>query len=215
MVDFGQQLRENAFFQRALNLLLWRDLVESGLVFGIGTFFVFLQIVGGYSVIYLLSYLLLALLLVCLVYVYGTVLKARFISHQHAENPLVERFQDRPLVFTREDFLDFVDFAVLILNRSVDCVRHSLFCTDLGATAKFASILFGTALFGYIFSGVALFYFGFLFAFVWPKLYEVKHKEINHYYAKGEAKAREVANLALDKIPKVGPLANLKKKKNE
>jgi hypothetical protein len=68
------------------NIVLWRDPVKTGLLFGIFNFFFLLVCWGDYTVVTLESYLLLSLLAVCVGYVNFFVLKAT-IGGKHGEHP--------------------------------------------------------------------------------------------------------------------------------
>jgi len=86
------------FFSKASRVVSWKDPVESGLVFTIITAFFYLITCGGYTVVTLVSYLLLAFLLTAAAYVSGLQFYGQFRG-QTVENPLVYDSSSRIRMF--------------------------------------------------------------------------------------------------------------------
>jgi hypothetical protein len=74
------------------DILYWRDLVRTGLVFSIGCFFFFLVIVGEYNCLTLGSYMALTVLFVS----YGYI---KFQMIRGGENPFKYVYEDFVLLF--------------------------------------------------------------------------------------------------------------------
>lgn len=75
------------FFFVVSKFVHWRDPIRTGLFFGIFNCFYLLLTWRDYTVVSLLSYMGLALLLVCFAYSNFVVLKAKWIQGKQAENP--------------------------------------------------------------------------------------------------------------------------------
>jgi len=202
-------------YKEVHRLLHWKEPVESGLIFGIINFAVYLLTYGGYSLITLTSYALLSLLLVGAAYVYGTQLKVRF-SGGNYQNPLITRFKNTNLKISKENFDEIVEIIVEFVNQLEEKFRAIFLHMQPFETLKFAAIIFAASIVGKIFSLVTLFEIALWFAFIWPKVYSLYHKEIHHYYGIAKVHANTHLEIALSKIPPVGPLAQIvKKKKSE
>ncbi len=122
----------------------WRDPVKSGLLFGIFNLFFFLLTWGEYTVVTLESYLLLALLSVCLGYANYVVLKAAWIQGKHIENPFKyvttlltiilifkrERFKNAKFHVSKETVSKHLDTILDLINLTIDNFRDIFYCTN-------------------------------------------------------------------------------------
>jgi hypothetical protein len=194
-------LKKNPLYNEASNIFHWRDPVRSGLLFGIGNLFYILLTWGDYSVITLTSYLLLALTLVCLSYTNFVVLKAAWLQGKKVENPFKDRFKDQKFHLTREAIDPHVDTLIELINVTIDEFRDVFYCTDNMLSLRFALYFYIFATIGGWFSALSIFYLALLGFFVWPRLYEEKKKEIDHFYGIAKTEADKYFQLALSKIP--------------
>jgi len=194
-------IKSNSLYLDASKIVHWRDPVKSGLIFGIINFFYFLITWGDYTVVTLMSYLVLALIAVCFAYSNFVVLRAQWLQNKKVGNPFVDRFKNEKFHISKAAAEEHFDTILDILNLTIDCLREALYCTNLVHTAKVAGILYVAATIGDWFSGATLLYLITLGFFVWPRLYEEKQKEIDQVYAIARARAEEYINLGLSKLP--------------
>jgi len=164
-------------------------------------FFYLLITWGEYTVLTLLAYLLLALLAVCFGFVNYVVLKARFIDGKKVDNPFRQRFKNSTFHISRNSIVQHVDTIMDLINLSIDLFRDVFYCVNPIFSLQAAGVLYAVAIVGKLFCGVTLMYLVLMGFFIWPRLYEEKHQEIDHFYAIAKAQANEYIQLGLSKIP--------------
>jgi len=194
-------LRANPLYSEASRILHWRDPVKTGLIFGIFNFFYFLVTFGEYSLVTLVSYLLLALLSVCFVYVNYVVLRASWFQGKRVENPLREKFKDADFHISRATIDQHAQTLVDLINTTVDKLRDAFYVSNNLYTLKVAGLLYVAAVIGKWFNDSTLLYLATLGFFLWPRLYEEKHTEIDHFYGIAVTQANNYYQLGLSKIP--------------
>jgi len=194
-------LRKNPAYNDVTNIFYWRDPVKSGLLFGIFNFFFFLISYGEYTVLTLVSYLLFSLLGVCVGYANYVVLKASWLQGKHAENPFKERFKDAKFHLSKETAQKHLDTVVDIVNLTVDTYRDVFYSVNVALSLKWLAYFFLFAQVGKMFSGETLVYLAGLGAFVWPRLYQEKQKEIDQVYGLAMKQADVYIQLGLSKVP--------------
>jgi len=194
-------LRSNPLYTDVSNVFHWREPLRSGLLFGIFNFVFLLITWGGYSVVTLISYLFLALIVVCFSYVNFVVLKAKWISGKAAENPLQERFKTTDFHVSKEIAEKHLNTVLELTNITIDSCREVLYCTNVILSLQAAAMCYATATVGGWFAGATLLYLVVLGFFIWPRLYEEKQKEIDALYAVALTHLNNYYQLALSKIP--------------
>jgi hypothetical protein len=199
--SFVSILRSNPLYDDVSNVFHWRDPLRSSLLFGIFNLFYLLTTWGGYSVLTLVNYLLLALVLVCFSYVNFVVLKAQWVHGKPAENPFKERFKNAQFHVSKESAEQHMKTVLDLVNLAIDKFKVVLYCTNNLLTLQFAFFLYLIATVGAWFSGATLFYLVLLGFFVWPRLYEEKQKEIDQLYSLVMTQVNNYFQLALSKIP--------------
>jgi hypothetical protein len=196
-----QIIMSNPLYSDVSKVLHWRDPVKTGLLFGIFNFFFFLQTWADYSFVTIISYLLLTLLCICFGYSNYVVLKASWIQGQQVENPFKERFKDAKFHVSRKTAEEHLVTVLDIVNLTIDNLRDIFYCTDNFLSLRFLVYFYVGAMIGDWFSGATLVYLVTLGFFIWPRLYEEKQKEIDHFKKLALAQATVYYNLALTKIP--------------
>jgi len=194
-------IKKNPLYPVVYDILLWRVPLTSGLYFGILNFFFFLITVGDYTVLSLLSYLHLTILLVCLVYVNGTIMFTKFVKGEEAENPFVARWKDYRFSIPRETLNEHLESFDLLVNALVDLGRDVFYGTKTTLSLKFAGAFWASAIVGNIFSGTTLMYLLFLISFGWPRLYEEKKTEVNHFCHLARDYTKLYWKLVMEKLP--------------
>jgi len=188
-------------YSEASKVLHWRDPVKSGLLFGIVNFLFFLYAIFDYSLLTITAYVLLTLLTIAVGYANYVVLKAQWLQGQRVENPFQERFKDASFHGSRQTAERYLDLTLDAINSTSDLFRDVFYCTDNFLSARFFVYFYIAATIGNWFSGATIIYLVALVAFVWPRLYEEKKREIDQYAGIAQAQANTYAQLALSKLP--------------
>eukprot|EP01114_Cavostelium_apophysatum_P024188 TRINITY_DN93_c0_g1_i1.p1 TRINITY_DN93_c0_g1~~TRINITY_DN93_c0_g1_i1.p1 ORF type:complete len:277 (+),score=55.38 TRINITY_DN93_c0_g1_i1:119-949(+) len=194
-------LKSDPLYGEVQKILLWRDPVKTGLLFGIFNFFFFLSTWAEYSFVTIVSYLLLTLLCICFGYSNYVVQKATWFQGKRVENPFTERFKDAKFHVSRETVDKHLTTVLDLTNTTIDKFRDVFYCNDNFLSLRFAAYFYLAATIGNWFSGATLVYLVSLGAFVWPRLYEEKQKEIDQFYGIAVAQADTYYKLALSKLP--------------
>jgi len=194
-------LQANPLYNEVSKIVHWRDPIRSGLLFGIGNFFFILSTWGEYSIITLVSYLLLSLLTVCFGYSNYVVLRASWLQGKKVENPFKERFKNKKFQITKETIDVHVHTILDLLNLAIDEYQDVFFITDNLHSLKYALYFYIAGTIGDWFSGITLLYLVMLGFFIWPRLYEEKKKEIDHIYGIAQQQASVYFQLGLSKLP--------------
>jgi len=194
-------IKANPLYSESSKVLHWRDPVKTGLLFGIFNFFFFLSTWAEYSTLTIISYLNLTLLCICFGYSNYVVLKASWLQGKRVENPFRERFKDAKFHVSKETAEKHLSTVVDLVNLTIDNFRDVFYCTDNFLSLRFAFYFYVAATVGNWFCGATLVYLITLGFFLWPRLYEEKQKEIDHFYGIAVVQARNYFNLALSKLP--------------
>lgn len=193
--------KSSPFYNDCSKIFHWRDPIKSGLLFGILNFFYLLTTWGEYTIVTLISYLLLSLLVVCFGFVNYVVLKGRWIDGKKVDNPFRSRFKSSTFHITRNTLIQHVDTVLDSINLTIDLFRDVYYCVNPIFTAQAAAVLYAVATVGNWFSGLSLIYLVLMGFFVWPRLYEEKQQEIDHFYGIAKTQANMYIQLGLSKIP--------------
>jgi len=198
-VPFVSSIKASPYYAQVSNVLHWNDPVKSALLFGIGNFFFFLITYGEYSVITLLSYLALALIVVCGVYANGVMVIAHF-KKQKVENPFQAKLKS-PYVATKLSLEPHADSIIGLLNDAIELSRSVLYFTDTFFSLKIAFFIWILSVLGKLFTGTTLLYASFLTSFIWPRIYQEKRVQIDHAYNLAFSKVTFYTNLVVSKLP--------------
>jgi len=183
-------------------ILHWSDPIRTGLLFGIFNFTFFLITYGEYSIVSLGAYSALALLVAAFAYANGSILFAKYIQGLVAENPLSTRWSNAEPIprYVVEKHLDSV---LNVVNAVLEVARDAFYSNFPILSVKVGVILLILSFIGKWFSGFTLLYIVTLIAFVWPRAYQEKQREIDQYWKLATDQYDTYAQLALSKIPKL------------
>jgi len=196
-------IKANPLYSDTSKILHWKDPVKTGLLFGIFNFFFFLSTWAEYSILTILSYLLLTLLCICFGYSNYVVLRAHWLQGKQVENPFRERFKDTKFHVSRETAEKHLTTVLELFNLTMDNFRDVFYCTDNFLSFRYLAYFYFGATIGNWFSGATLIYLTTLGFFIWPRLYEEKKKEIDHFHSIAMTQLSNYYNLALSKLPPV------------
>ncbi|XP_035288808.1 reticulon-3-B-like isoform X4 [Anguilla rostrata] len=158
-------------------LLYWRDPRKSGVVFG--TSLLVLLSLATFSVISVVSYLLLALLCVTITFrVYKSVIQAvQKSSEGHPFKALMEKDINIP----PETFRKYTDMGLSHLNQALKQIRRLFLVEDLVDSLKLAVVMWLLTYVGAIFNGITLLILADILLFSSPLVYEKNKTQIDHY----------------------------------
>ncbi|XP_048733506.1 reticulon-1-A-like isoform X15 [Ostrea edulis] len=162
---------------RVLELIYWRDVKKTGVVFG-SMLFVLLSL-SCFSVLSVLAYLSLAVLTVTLSFrIYKNVLQAVQKSGEgHPFKQFLEMNIDLPEDKAREAVVNILKH----LNCTIRELRRLFLVEDLVDSIKFGLLLWVLTYVGSWFNGMTIIILDVIAIFTLPKVYETYKVQIDHY----------------------------------
>ncbi|XP_036453624.1 reticulon-3 isoform X1 [Colossoma macropomum] len=158
-------------------LVHWRDPKKTGVVFG--TSLLLLLSLAAFSVISVISYLLLALLCVTITFrIYKSVIQAvQKSSEGHPFKALMEKDVSVP----PETFRKHVDVCLTYINRALKQMSRLFLVEDLVDSLKLAVVMWLLTYVGAVFNGITILILADILIFSVPLLYEKNKTQIDHY----------------------------------
>uniref|UniRef100_A0A673ZG99 Reticulon n=1 Tax=Salmo trutta TaxID=8032 RepID=A0A673ZG99_SALTR len=139
-----------------MELVYWRDPKKSAVAFGMSL--LVLLSLATFSVISVLSYLLLALLCVTITFrIYKSVIQA---VQKSGEGHPFKGLMEQDLTVQPEMFRKYVDVFLTYVNRVVKQVRHLLLVEDLVDSLKLAGFMWLMTYVGAVFNGITILILG-------------------------------------------------------
>jgi len=182
---------------RVVELLYWRDVKTSGVVFG--TSLLVLLSLSYCSLISVVAYLSLALLTVTLTFrIYKNVLQA---VQKSGEGHPFKEYLEMDVSLPQDKVQQVTDVIVKRLNALTVELRRLFLVEDLVDSIKFGLILWCFTYIGAWFNGMTLVILAFLTAFTAPKVYETYKEQIDHYIGIASAQIGDVMEKVKAKIP--------------
>ncbi|XP_036379029.1 reticulon-3-B-like isoform X3 [Megalops cyprinoides] len=161
------------------DLVLWRDPRKTGVVFGVSL--LVLLSLATFSVISVVSYLLLALLCVTITFrVYKSVIQA--VQKSNEGHPF-KALMEKDVTIPTETFRKHTDIALAHLNRSIRQLRRLFLVEDLVDSLKLAIVMWLLTYVGAIFNGITLLILADILVFSSPLVYEKYKTQIDRYVA--------------------------------
>ncbi|XP_061665020.1 reticulon-3 isoform X3 [Syngnathoides biaculeatus] len=159
------------------DLLHWRDPKKSGLVFGVSM--LLLLSLAAFSVISVVSYLLLALLCVTITFrIYKSVVQAvQKSSDGHPFKSLIEKDVSIP----PETFRKHVDSGLTYINRALKHMSRLFLVEDLVDSLKLAVVMWLLTYVGAVFNGITILILADILLFAVPPIYEKNKTQIDQY----------------------------------
>uniref|UniRef100_A0A8C3S2Y3 Reticulon n=1 Tax=Chelydra serpentina TaxID=8475 RepID=A0A8C3S2Y3_CHESE len=157
------------------DLIFWRDVKKTGFVFG--TSLIMLLSLAAFSVISVVSYLILALLSVTISFrVYKSVIQA--VQKSEEGHPF-KAYLDLDITLSSEAFHNYVNDAMVHVNRALKLIIRLFLVEDLVDSLKLAVVMWLMTYVGAVFNGITLLILGELLIFGIPVVYE-KYKVSHH-----------------------------------
>nr|DAA04583.1 TPA_inf: RTN4-N [Cyprinus carpio] len=164
--------------KQVVDLLYWRDLQRTGVVFGASLFL--LLSLSVCSIISVISYVALALLSVTISFrIYKGILQA--VQKSEDGHPF-KMYLDKDIGISSELVHKYSDTTLAHINCVIKELRRLFLVEDLVDSLKFAVLMWILTYVGALFNGLTLLILGLIGTFSWPVIYEKHQAQIDHYY---------------------------------
>ncbi|KAM9501399.1 reticulon-3 [Clarias gariepinus] len=180
------------------DLVYWRDPKKSGVVFGISL--LLLLSLAAFSVISVISYLLLALLCVTISFrVYKSVIQA---VQKSSEGHPFKELMEKDVSLSPETFRKHVDGCLTYINRGLKQLSRLFLVEDLVDSLKLAVVMWLMTYVGAVFNGITILILVDILAFTIPPLYEKYKTQIDHYFELVRTHVNTAVAKIQEKLPK-------------
>ncbi|KAI1902636.1 hypothetical protein AGOR_G00017990 [Albula goreensis] len=158
-------------------LVYWRDPRRSGVVFGVSL--LVLLSLATFSVISVVSYLLLAFLCVTITFrIYKSVIQA---VQKSTDGHPFKALMEKDVTIPPETFRRYTDISLTYLNRGLKQMRRLFLVEDLVDSLKLAVGMWLMTYVGAIFNGITILILADILLFTSPLVYEKYKIQIDHY----------------------------------
>nr|AAQ82634.1 RTN4.2-B3 [Xenopus laevis] len=188
----AQRLRKEV-----VDLIYWRDIKRSGVVFGASLFL--LLSLSVFSIVSVLAYIALALLSVTISFrIYKGVLQA--IQKSEEGHPFRSILESN-LALPEDVVQKHCTVALNQVNRTVAELRRLFLVEDLVDSLKFAVLMWVFTYIGALFNGLTLLIVALISLFSIPVIYERHQTQVDHYLALINKNLKNTSDLILAKVP--------------
>ncbi|XP_026887276.2 reticulon-4b isoform X3 [Electrophorus electricus] len=196
-MDNKECLLTNNWRDKVVDLLYWRDVKNTGVVFG--ALLLLLLSLSACSIISVLSYVALALLSVSITFrIYKGVLQA--IQKSDEGHPF-KLYLDQEIALSQELVHKYSDVALGRVNAVLIELRRLFLVEDLVDSLKFAVVMWILTYVGALFNGLTLLILGLVCVFTIPIIYEKHQTQIDHYVALVNNQIKDIVGKIQAKIP--------------
>ncbi|XP_007462164.1 PREDICTED: reticulon-3 isoform X3 [Lipotes vexillifer] len=179
------------------DLIFWRDVKKTGFVFG--TTLIMLLSLAAFSVISVVSYLILALLSVTISFrVYKSVIQA--VQKSEEGHPF-KAYLDVDITLSSEAFHNYVNAAMVHINRALKLMIRLFLVEDLVDSLKLAVFMWLMTYVGAVFNGITLLILAELLIFSVPVVYEKYKIQIDHYVGIARDQTKSIVEKIQAKLP--------------
>ncbi|XP_041418070.1 reticulon 4 L homeolog isoform X6 [Xenopus laevis] len=180
-----------------VDLIYWRDIKRSGVVFGASLFL--LLSLSVFSIVSVLAYIALALLSVTISFrIYKGVLQA--IQKSEEGHPFRSILESN-LALPEDVVQKYCTVALNQVNRTVAELRRLFLVEDLVDSLKFAVLMWVFTYIGALFNGLTLLIVALISLFSIPVIYERHQTQVDHYLALINKNLKNTSDLILAKVP--------------
>ncbi|XP_058508327.1 reticulon-3-like isoform X7 [Solea solea] len=184
-------------FPTVVDLLYWRDVKATGVVFG--AILLLLLSLTVCSIVSVCSYIGLALLSVTVCFrIYKGILQA--IQKSDEGHPF-KQYLDQEVALSEDMVHKYSDMALAKLNKAICELRHLFLVEDLVDSIKFAVLMWILTYVGALFNGLTLLILVVVGAFSCPIVYEKHQAQIDHYVALVNNQIKDVVGKIQAKVP--------------
>ncbi|XP_055987674.1 reticulon-3 isoform X2 [Sorex fumeus] len=179
------------------DLIFWRDVKKTGFVFG--TTLIMLLSLAAFSVISVVSYLILALLSVTISFrVYKSVIQA--VQKSEEGHPF-KAYLDVDITLSSEAFHNYMNAAMVHINKALKLIIRLFLVEDLVDSLKLAVFMWLMTYVGAVFNGITLLILAELLVFSVPIVYEKYKTQIDHYVGIIRDQTKSVVEKIQAKLP--------------
>uniref|UniRef100_A0A1A7YLM9 Reticulon n=2 Tax=Iconisemion striatum TaxID=60296 RepID=A0A1A7YLM9_9TELE len=187
----------NLNIRAVVDLLYWRDVKTTGVVFGAALLLLLSLTVC--SIVSVCSYIGLALLSVTICFrIYKGILQA--IQKSDEGHPF-KQYLDQEVTLSEDVVHKYSDVALEKLNKTIGELRRLFLVEDLVDSIKFAVLMWILTYVGALFNGLTLLILGLIGAFSCPIVYEKHQTQIDHYLALVNNQIKDVVGKVQAKVP--------------
>ncbi|XP_071329533.1 reticulon-4a isoform X3 [Trachinotus anak] len=187
----------NLNIRAVVDLLYWRDVKTTGVVFGAALLLLLSLTVC--SIVSVCSYIGLALLSVTICFrIYKGILQA--IQKSDEGHPF-KQYLDQEVALSEDMVHKYSDLVLARLNKTIGELRRLFLVEDLVDSIKFAVLMWILTYVGALFNGLTLLILGLIGAFSCPIIYEKHQAQIDHYLALVNNQIKDVVGKIQAKVP--------------
>ncbi|XP_024284259.1 reticulon-1-A isoform X3 [Oncorhynchus tshawytscha] len=184
-------------FPKVVELLYWRDVKTSGVVFGAGLSL--LLSLTLCSIVSVSSYITLVLLSVTICFrIYKGILQA--IQKSDEGHPF-KLYLKQDVGLSEETVHKYSDCALAWFNTTVIELRRLFLVEDLVDSLKFAVLMWILTYVGALFNGLTLLILGLVGMFSFPIIYEKYKVQIDHYVGMANKRVKDIIATVQAKVP--------------
>ncbi|XP_005945873.1 reticulon-4a isoform X3 [Haplochromis burtoni] len=187
----------NLNIRAVVDLLYWRDVKTTGVVFGAALLLLLSLTVC--SIVSVCSYICLALLSVTICFrIYKGILQA--IQKSDEGHPF-KQYLDQEVALSEDMVHKYSDMVLAKLNKTIGDLRRVFLVEDLVDSIKFAVLMWILTYVGALFNGLTLLILGVIAVFSCPIIYEKHQAQIDHYLALVNNQIKDVVGKIQAKVP--------------
>ncbi|XP_044069575.1 reticulon-4a isoform X2 [Siniperca chuatsi] len=187
----------NVNIRAVVDLLYWRDVKTTGVVFGAALLLLLSLMVC--SIVSVCSYIGLALLSVTICFrIYKGILQA--IQKSDEGHPF-KQYLDQEVALSEDMVHKYSDVFLTKLNKTIGELRRLFLVEDLVDSIKFAVLMWILTYVGALFNGLTLLILGLIGVFSCPIIYEKHQAQIDHYLALVNNQVKDVVGKIQAKVP--------------
>ncbi|XP_016892714.1 reticulon-4a isoform X2 [Cynoglossus semilaevis] len=180
-----------------VDLLYWRDVKTTGVVFGAAL--LLLLSLSVCSIVSVCSYIGLALLSVTICFrIYKGILQA--IQKSDEGHPF-KQYLDKDVALSEDAVHKYSDMALGKLNKIILELRHLFLVEDLVDSIKFAILMWLLTYVGALFNGLTIVILAVIGLFSCPIIYEKHQTQIDHYVGLVNNQIKDVVGKIQAKVP--------------
>ncbi|XP_026134047.1 reticulon-1-A-like isoform X4 [Carassius auratus] len=182
---------------QVVDLLHWRDLKQSGLVFG--SVLLLLFSLTQFSVVSVIAYLALAVLSATISFrVYKSVLQA--VQKTDEGHPF-KAYLEVEIALSGDQIMKYVDKTQLYINSTMKELRRLFLVQDLIDSIKFAVLMWLLTYVGALFNGLTLLILVVVSMFSVPVVYEKYQTQIDQYLGLVRTQVNSIMGKIREKVP--------------
>ncbi|XP_060896400.1 reticulon-4-like isoform X2 [Labrus mixtus] len=187
----------NVNIRAVVELLYWRDVKTTGVVFGAALLLLLSLMVC--SIVSVCSYIGLALLSVTICFrIYKGILQA--IQKSDEGHPF-KQFLDQEVALSEDMVHKYSDIVLAKINKTIGELRRLFLVEDLVDSIKFAVLMWILTYVGALFNGLTILILGLVGVFSCPIIYEKHQTQIDHYLALVNNQVKDIVGKVQAKVP--------------